>query len=371
MTGTSLDAVDIAFCEFDFDSETQKFKHSLINYVEYEIPNLLKKEILYAINQDIKIKHISQLNYAISKLYAVSVNTFIAENNINKNCINAIGMHGQTVWHEPNAEFFAGMNISSTLQLGNISSVAIQTGIRTIGDFRSADIALGGNGAPLVPIFDKHFLKSEQNIIALNIGGIANLTFIPNDSNNQNIMAFDTGPGNVWIDALLQKFFNKKYDKNGEIAKSGNVIYNLLEELLNKFDYIFKAPPKSTGRELFSESNLNAILENHKEINNRDIVCSITEFTAKSIALNIEKYTNDVAEIVVSGGGANNDYLLERIKYHTKLPINKVEKYGIDSSAKEAICFAFLAYLFDLGIDGNIPSVTGAKQSSVLGISSK
>ncbi len=370
MTGTSLDAIDLALCSFEYNNNHYSFE--LIHYLEIEFPNKLKTKILEMLNHKCHLSEISQLNFAVSKFYSNSIIEFIKQFNISHKDIIAIGMHGQTIWHEPIASVFAGYNISSTFQVGNISAVSQLTGIRTVGDFRSADIALGGNGAPLVPIFDYYMMKGENSRIMLNIGGISNVTILPLNCTLDDVIAFDTGPGNVWIDMTMNELFGENYDRNGETAERGLINQVMLNFLLNRFDFIEKAPPKSTGRELFSKEVFLNILKHFSNIDKFDFLATITEFTAKSISMNIKLYSNKSPEVIVSGGGAKNKYLLKRLS--ANLEICKVitsNEIGIISDAKEAICFAFLAYLFDNNISGNIPSVTGASKSTVLGLSSK
>lgn len=370
MTGTSLDAIDLALCKFLSYSDGYTFE--LIHYKEIEFPPKLKENILEIINLDINIKQISQLNFAISQFYAESINNFIQHFNISSKDIIAVGIHGQTVWHEPSPSYLGEFLVSSTLQLGNISAISQLIGIRTIGDFRSADIALGGMGAPLVPIFDFYMLKSNINKIAINIGGISNITYLPSNCKISDVIAFDTGPGNVWIDMSMKHFFNTSFDKNGQTAAKGKVNNSMLEYLMNNFDFIKNKPPKSTGRELFSQENFNQLLSIFSNIEKYNFVSTLTEFTAQSIALNINLYAKDATELIISGGGAKNSFLLERINLLLgNCKVITSNEVGINSDAKEAICFAFLAYLFDNNIEGNIPSVTGAARSAVLGISSK
>ncbi len=370
MTGTSLDAIDLALCKFDSYSDGYTFE--LVQYLEIDFPPKLKVKILEIINSDINIKQVSQLNFAISHFYAESINSFIQHFNISNKDIIAVGIHGQTVWHEPSPSYYGEFLISSTMQLGNISAISQLIGIRTIGDFRSADIALGGMGAPLVPIFDFYMLKGNINKIALNIGGISNITYLPANCKISDVIAFDTGPGNVWIDMSMKHFFNANYDGNGQTAAKGKVDNSMLEYLMNNFYFIKNKPPKSTGRELFSQENFNLLLSRFYDIYKYNFVATLTEFTAQSIAFNINLYTKNAMELIISGGGAKNSFLLERISLLLgNCRVITSNEIGINSDAKEAVCFAFLAYLFDNNIDGNIPSVTGATRSTILGISSK
>ena len=253
MSGTSLDGVDVALVRFE--KINNKIQYELIGFITIPYSEDLKKDILEIINNQISIAKVSELNTRLSNEYSSAIKQLCNNLNINLNTIDLIGMHGQTVWHNPNhAEY------PSTLQLGSAPKLAIDLNIPVVSDFRSADIALGGQGAPLVPVFDRDFLSVDnQDVIALNIGGIANITFLPTDKST-DIIAFDTGPGNVLIDTFCKKLFNINYDDNGSIAREGNLIESLFNEM-KKEEYIIKLPPKSTGRELFNEEYILNLLD--------------------------------------------------------------------------------------------------------------
>jgi anhydro-N-acetylmuramic acid kinase len=251
----------------------------------------------------------------------------------------------------------------------SIPTLAALTDLKTIGDFRSADIALGGQGAPLVPIFDAEFLHSdEQDTISINIGGMANLTIIPKEG-TQPIMAFDTGPGNILIDLSMRRFFGKQFDENGSFAKDGKVLDRLWKNLC-EIEFITQNPPKSTGREVFNATFLQDILEVSfvNTFPGEDIVRTITEFTAWSIAENIRLFGNPNSRIIVTGGGANNATLMNRL--HQELSSAQFmipDDFGFNGDIKEALCFAYLGWRSLGGLTGNIPSVTGAQKAIVLG----
>ena len=233
---------------------------------------------------------------------------------------------------------------------------------------RHCDAALGGQGAPLVPIFDYYFLRDEKkDIVALNIGGIANITIIPKNCSSQNLIGFDTGPGNMLIDIAVSKYFNKKFDENGEIAKSGQLIEKLYKDLL-RIDFIYQVPPKSTGREFFNYQLLNSMV--NEDYLPNDVIRTITQFSAFSIAHNIKKYAPINSMIVVSGGGRMNSYLIDLL--NTELidyDLMKIDELNINGDAKEAICFAFLGYLYKMHLHGNINSISGATKEIILGVS--
>jgi anhydro-N-acetylmuramic acid kinase len=276
--------------------------------------------------------------------------------------IRVIGLHGQTVRHLPP---------HATLQLGSGPALAALTGIDVVSDFRAADIALGGQGAPLVPMFDYAFLRSnEMSRLVVNIGGISNVTWIPRSAKPEDVVAFDTGPGNMLIDALAQKYFGVPFDRDGEIARSGAIDEKLLEALLND-PYFKKSPPKSTGRELFGEIFL---VQVHKRIEQnslqpKDAIATITELTARSLAQCFNfVHTTTPIEIIVSGGGARNTYLIERIEANVHdARVVSSDAYAIPSNAKEAIAFAFFAKAFVEAIPIHLPHTTGASRQTSLG----
>jgi anhydro-N-acetylmuramic acid kinase len=385
MSGTSLDGVDAALVRFE--NVNNKIQYELIGFITIPYPEDLKKDILEIINNQISISKVSELNTRLSIEYASAIKQLCSYLKIDLNTIDLIGMHGQTVWHNPNQTEFP-----STLQLGSAPKLAIDLNIPVISDFRSADIALGGQGAPLVPVFDRDFLsEANQDVIALNIGGISNITYLPADKSKQ-IIAFDTGPGNVLIDTFCKKIFDVNYDDNGNIAREGKLIESLFNEM-KKEEYIFKLPPKSTGRELFNQEYILNLLDKigvcyyykkgNSENRNEDgfsimlemtdstangIIHTLTKFTAWSIAENIKLFANPKSKIIVSGGGAKNSSLIQYLS--EELSDSKIitsDEINLNSDAKEAICFAYLAYLNLAGIAGNIPSVTGATRPAVLG----
>jgi anhydro-N-acetylmuramic acid kinase len=365
MTGTSLDGIDVAIVDFNYNGNEFTFKE--LFFETYNYSDKIKSIILEIIGSTGQIYNISQLNFALSKIYAESVKSALTASGIDKSQITAIGMHGQTLWHQPYTKKFAEMFVSSTLQIGNISALNVLTEIPVIGDFRSADIAAGGQGAPLVPVFDYHFLRSQsENTICLNIGGIANITYLPKGCSKADVIGFDTGPGNMLIDIAAKKYFDKNYDSNGDIARSGKLDNEILDLLMN-IDFINKPYPKSTGRETFNVMFVNNYFGDNTLP--EDILNTLTHYTAKSIAANIINSGFEVDKVVVSGGGAKNSYLMELIQSY--LPQAKVidsMQLGVGIDSKEAVCFAFLALLNILGLNGNLPSVTGAKFETILGV---
>lgn len=367
MTGTSLDGMDFALCSFQEIDGVPELSIIATHFFEYS--ELLKNKIRETIYNKLNLSEFSQLNYYLAHLFSDKYRQFINRYSIDENEISCISIHGQTVWHNPQPTPFLDKQISSTLQATNLSALAKLTGKTVIGDFRSGDIALGGEGAPLVCKFDYDFFRdSNENRILLNIGGISNLTYLPKDCDIDEILAFDCGPGNVLIDEIASAYFRVPYDKSGAIARSGNIDNHLMDILL-KDDFIMKKPPKSTGREKYNMAFIKSALNSIQyEISRADILRTFTEFTAIAIAQNIIQSTTQNATIIVSGGGRENTFLIELLS--NKLPnarFRKIEDYGISSDFKEAIAFAYLGYLNIHHKSGNVPSATGASQPTIIG----
>lgn len=363
MTGTSLDGIDIAICSFSSAKDNHSFR--LLAFNTFPFPSEVKKILKDIISRKRFIDDISLTHFALPKLFAQSITQLCQNSSIKLTEIDAIGMHGQTIWHQPQQKEIANLRISSTFQLASGSALAKLIGIPVVYDFRAADIALGGEGAPLVPIFDYNFLKSKtENTICLNIGGISNITYLPKNSNTSDIIAFDTGPGNVWIDILAKELFNLDYDENGNLARQGKVNSALINKL-KEISFIKRKPPKSTGRELFNRELLFSLIKN---ISKFDAIATFTYFTAWSIAENIKSFLEPANRLIASGGGANNLFLMDLLKKELPtIDFAKSDDFGISSDAKEAICFAYLAYRTLAALPSNIKSVTGASEETILG----
>ncbi len=369
MTGTSLDAIDIALAEFSVVKGRPMAKTLAAG--DFLLPDGFRAGVLNMISGRAAMAEISALNYYISGIYAEATEKFLRASGLTRAEIDAVGVHGQTVWHEPRGARFLDKEIRSTLQLGNISVIAKLCGITTVGDFRSGDMALGGQGAPLVPVFDSEFLAlPDEDVIALNIGGIANITLIPAGGDKRAVRAFDTGPGNMLTDLYAESLAGMPYDEGGRMAARGRVCGALLEELKSE-PFIYSDPPKSTGRELFNRDFVsNAIIRAQLEsVSPEDLLATLTKFTVFCISDNIKRHGFIKGKIYVSGGGLKNDYLMELLKTELRgFTVESCETRGIDPDRKEALCFAYLAWLVLAGRSGNLPSVTGAKSESLLGL---
>jgi len=370
MSGTSADGIDAALVKIQ-GSGTTSTVHQLA-FETYPYPKGFNKFLLK--NSDAKtarLDDITRLDILIASFFADAVKKIVRKTSKHLNEIDLIGSHGQTIHHLPINKKMFGKFVRSTMQIGNPSIIAKLTGVVTIGDFRVGDVAVGGSGAPLVPLFDFLMLRSDKvNRAVLNIGGIANITILPRNCSINRVTAFDTGPGNMLIDRLMQKFYNKPFDKNGEIASEGKILPSLLFWLI-QHPYFRIKPPKSTGREMFGESFVEDIQTKTRRANKEDIITTVTEFTALSIYESYLKFIRPkmkIQELIVSGGGVHNFYVMNTLKrYFDSVEIRTTDEMKISSDAKEAICFALLANETITGNPGNIPGATGAKKQTILG----
>lgn len=356
MSGTSMDGIDAAL--FDFGSTAPKLlaKH----HSPFGDKTRAQLRHVAQPNAGTTISDFARLDTAIGQQIANAVNNLILQSGLSKRDIAAIGSHGQTVFHGPDRR------TCSSVQLGNPSIIAELTGVTTVADFRRRDMAAGGEGAPLAPAFHKEvFGSATQARAILNIGGIANVTLLPTDA--ANVIGFDTGPGNCFVDFWAQRNMNTQYDDQGAWARRGRLIDSLLDTLQND-DYFTQKPPKSTGKEYFSNNWLLRKIGPHTRSQTaQDIQTTLTEFTAASISQAIAKFTPVAEKIYVCGGGAFNAYLLERIGALTKRAVATTSELGIDPHWVEAAAFAWLAMRTTERKAGNLPSVTGADRSVILG----
>ncbi|MBR2525091.1 anhydro-N-acetylmuramic acid kinase [bacterium] len=359
MSGTSCDSIDVGLCLVKPD-----YSCTLIDGYNYEYPNEIKDRIFNVFFNGANVDEICKLNFLIGECFADAANKMITLHGKP----DFISSHGQTVYHYPQNTIFAGISEKSTLQIGEPSVIAQKTGCMTIANFRTADIAQGGNGAPLVCFADEKWFKPlNKNIAVQNIGGISNVTII---SKNYATFGFDNGLGNIMIDYCAKKFFNKNYDKNGELALSGNVSENWLNCLLAD-EYYYAEPPKTTGREYFSDKYIENTLKSAPE-NKFDIMATVTALTAKTIAQSYERfvYPNTIIEeVIIGGGGAYNPAIKIFLqKYLGKNVIIKThEDYGISNNYKEVMAFALLGYCTYYKIPNNVPNCTGSEKEVIMG----
>ena len=371
MSGTSADGVDVAVVEVLNAGRQTKVK--TIGWKTFPFDEGLKKlNLKNSQPETSRVDEICRLNFLLAQIYADSIFKTLDELGINVSDVDLISSHGQTIQHLPGEVEISGYKVKGTLQIGDPGVIAKLTGIPTVGNFRVGDMALSGEGAPLVPYFDYIIFASDSlNRLVLNIGGIANFTILKKGCDVEDVIAFDTGPGNMVIDALVKIFFNRDYDEDGKIAQSGKVSEDLLGKMM-EHPFIMKKPPKSTGREEFGSTFVNQILKWGKELSlsAEDIVATATEFTVYAIFENyktfIKPYTQ-IDEIIVSGGGAKNKFMIKSLEKYFQVPVRLTDEFGISSDAKEAICFAVFANETVAGNPVNITSVTGASKRTILG----
>jgi len=372
MSGTSLDGIDAAVCEITGNATSTKIK--TLAFETFPYSKKLREFILSNSHPSTaKLNDVCRLNFLIAELFTDAVKIVVAKSGKKLSEIDFIGSHGQTILHLPQAKEMFGKNIRSTLQIGDPSVIAKLTGILTVGDFRVGDVALEGTGAPLVPYVDYClFRSSKTNRALLNVGGIANITLLPQNCTLEKLLAFDTGAGNMVVDALMKQFFNKQFDKNGAVAAKGNVNQALLI-MMQAHSYFKKKLPKSTGREEFGEEFVRKILNTSKKLilSKENILATVTYFTVWGIWFHLDKllpkkyFPN---EIIVSGGGVHNKTLLIFLQeLFPQTNIVPIDEFGTSSDAKEAIAFALLANETLCGNPSNVPSVTGANRATILG----
>ncbi len=346
ISGTSLDGIDVAVVDIGNRIEAVAFKT-----VPY--PPEVRDAILAISNTNAHTAQIARLNFLLGELFAAALRS--AE--VPLDTIELIGSHGQTIFHEGDPVELLGYRIASTMQIGEPAVIAERTGIPVVADFRPSDMAAGGKGAPLVPYLDYLLFRSATiGRAALNVGGIANVTIIPAGATPDRVVAFDTGPGNMIVDGLTGS-----YDRGGAIARGGKVDRQLLDRLLADA-YYSKAPPKTAGREQYGSGFLASLPLLPLE----DLVATATELTVRTIAQAINAYA-DVAEVIVSGGGAHNTFMMERLAAELRASLDDSSALGIDADAKEAIAFAVLAHETWHRRPSNVPSATGARSSAILG----
>jgi anhydro-N-acetylmuramic acid kinase len=364
MSGTSLDGIDVAIVDI------HGRKNEPIAFHSSPYPKAVREALLSVSNNITHTATISRLNFVLGALYADAIHEACRRKRVPMESIELCGLHGQTIFHEGQPVEYLGMRVASTLQIGEAAVVAEQTGIPTISNFRERDIAAGGRGAPLVPYVD-YLLFRHRRIgrIALNIGGIANITVIPASARPEQVIAFDTGPGNMIIDALVvhKTEGRQRYDRDGRIARSGKIHARMLEAMLSD-PYFALVPPKSAGREQFGHEFSSGLIATGIPID--ELIATATEFTARSIANAVQSF-DKIAELIASGGGIHNRQIMRRLReLLPNLAIVTTASHGVDPDAKEAIAFAILAHEFVKGRAANIPSATGARRAVILGKSS-
>ncbi len=367
MSGTSMDGVDTALVSIEGTNIT------LLAHDEFPMPSELKERLLkVCIGQKTDLIAIGELDHQLGHLFADAVLQLLEKSNTLASAVTAIGNHGQTVFHQPTGD------APFTMQLGDANIISARTNISTVADFRRKDMALGGQGAPLVPAFHQHiFSTQDSTVVVLNIGGISNISVLPAQLNPEHpsdinfepsVIGYDTGPGNMLMDAWIKKQRGEQYDHDGQYAQSGQVSEPLLNQLLSD-DYFTQAAPKSTGRERFNLPWLELQLAHHS-LTGEDVQATLLEFTAVSIANEVLRYqVGNKPELLVCGGGVRNTFLMARLQQ--LLPnwiVASTQTKGIDSDYMEAMAFAWLAHQRIHGLPSNLPQVTGASRLASLGV---
>lgn len=371
MTGTSADAVDAALVRFK--GAGLESTHETLAYRETQLDASLRREVLeLSASRSVELERVMRLNAALGECYAAAVLELLAASGLQTSDVDAIGSHGQTVRHIPRRD---GTGNALTLQLGSSAILAERTGIAVVSDFRSRDTAAGGEGAPLVPLADWWLMRSARESRALlNLGGMANVTHLPKGGSLDDVIAFDTGPGNALLDAIIAKSSGGKHahDAGGELALTGTPDATLLAECLAD-PFFALEPPRSTGRERFGAAYGGDLLERARErgLSDADALATAVEMTAASVAGAVTQFLKPrggVDVVIASGGGVHNAALMRSLAKRLKpVRVTTSDTLGVHASGKEALAFAFLAHQTLCGATGNVPQATGASRAVVLG----
>lgn len=358
MSGTSLDGVDVSLVKI---TKRNKYRYKEIDSLFVPYSKELKQRILDASKLDTSnVQKICSLNVELGYVYLDAVKQMLSKQNLDSTQVSFIAMHGQTIWHNPNQ---MDGYYSSTLQIGDPSILAYNLNIEVISNFRMMDMAAKGCGAPLVPFVNYLLNQDDERSIAFqNIGGVSNVTYIPKKSKGNKVIAFDNGPGNLLIDQAMQILYHKPFDEKGMIAFSGCVNDHVLNELMND-DYILRTYPKSTGREKYNHNFVMNIIDKMKDEPKQNIVATIAAYTADVIIDSVNRFYNDIDELIVSGGGAYNNFIMNRLKKKLNCKVSIYKK----SDSYEAFCFCVLGHRTYLKEPSNLPCVTGAEQDVILG----
>lgn len=357
MSGTSMDGIDAVLCEFDQHQFIRAGQRHCLNY-----PAALRSRLLHLQREEpaLPLSEFCELDNAVAHAFADTALALMQSAGLQPSHITALGSHGQTVFHDP-----AGIQCS--LQLGNPSAIAARTGVTTVADFRRADLARGGQGAPLVPAFHHAlFADAAETRCVINIGGIANITLL-NRADPHKVLGFDTGPGNGLMDEWTERHQQKAFDSNGDWARSGRVNEQLLNALLAD-DYFGQPPPKSTGRGYFNVAWVQRLFPTLGELPSADVQRSLCELTASSLRDAIRRHAPNHRRILICGGGARNGFLLDRLRsLMPETAVQLSDDHGLGAMDVEAAAFAWLAMRTMNGLPGNLPAATGARQAAILG----
>jgi len=374
MSGTSADGINVALVRVTASSPGRPGTPGLrfLGHAEYPYPKPVRRAVLAAMNATrASVSELARLNFLLAELYA---DALIATQRRFRVKAQLVGCHGQTLYHQGEAAPFLGHKLAVTWQTGEGAVVAARVGVPVVSDFRPADMAAGGKGAPLVPFLD-YLLYRDHRVgrIVQNIGGIANLTAIPAGASPKQVLAFDTGPGNMLIDGVTERLCGKPYDRDGRIAGSGAILDRVISDVLHA-PFFRRKPPKTAGREEFGREFTQEFIRRCGKADKRDVVATATALTAESIADALRRFvlrrTGTYLDFIVSGGGASNPTLMAMLANKLRplaLQIRSSDEFGLPSEAKEAAAFALLAFQTWNRKPSNIPSATGAKRPAVLG----
>ena len=376
MSGTSADGINVALVQLPTRGRGRGY--TLLAHAEYPFPPPVRRAILEMMNAELaRVADLARLNFLLGELYAEAVAKTARRHRVK---LDLVGCHGQTLYHQGVAQRFLGRQLAVSWQTGEGAVIAARLGVPVVSDFRPADMAAGGKGAPLVPFLD-YFLYRDQRVarIAQNIGGIANLTAIPAGASLRQVFAFDTGPGNMVIDAVMEELFGKRYDRDGKVAASGRVLDGVIEKLV-RAPFFRQKPPRTAGREEFGREYVGRFLQLCRGASKPDVVATATALTALSIADAVTRFVlpqfgarrKRVGQMImiISGGGAKNPTLMAMLRDAITplgIELHFSDEFGLPAEAKEAVAFALLAHETWHRRPSNVPSATGAKRAAILG----
>jgi anhydro-N-acetylmuramic acid kinase len=392
MSGTSADGINVALVRFGSEPVGQAKSSSprknpranfeLLAHEGYPFPAPVRRAILAMMNAELaRVADLARLNFLLGELYAEAVAKTARQHRVE---LNLVGCHGQTLYHQGTPQRFLGRKLAVTWQTGEAAVIAAKLGVPVVSDFRPADMAAGGKGAPLVPFLDYFLYRHlRADCIAQNIGGIANLTAIPAAAAPGQVIAFDTGPGNMVIDAVMEELFRKRYDRDGKVAAAGRVLDDVIAQLL-RAPFFRQHPPRTAGREEFGREYIAHFLRLCHGAAKPDVVATATALSARSIAHAVQRFVlpkfdspatagrreNNAHQMIVSGGGAKNSTLVAMLHDAIAplgMSLHFSDEFGIPAEAKEAVAFALLAHETWHRRPSNMPSATGAKRPAILG----
>jgi len=373
MSGTSADGINVALVRIQGRGFRSRIE--LLSHYQFSYTDNIRRAVLLAMNaRSASVADLSRLNFLLGELYSEAIRA--AQRRAQLEC-ELVGCHGQTLYHQGDAKPFLGHRVACTWQTGEAAVIAAKLGVPVVSDFRPADMAVGGKGAPLVPFLDYVLYRHRRyGRMVQNLGGIGNLTAIPPRAVPGDVVAFDTGPGNMVIDAVTEHLFGRPYDRNGRLAARGEPIERVLRRLL-EHSFFRQKPPKTAGREQFGREFVREFLRLCRRADENDIVATATALTARSIGLAARRFVLPLVEpplrfreFVVSGGGTKNATLMRMLREDLaplKMRVRTSDEFGLPGDAKEAAAFALLAYQTWRRLPSNVPSATGAGRPAILG----